>query len=110
MASESKSTESKDVSDYFTMKCAILAELWNDYRDEEEWVQFGDENDVGLPLAHMLVSGLVKDEGLTAQGRAFINETWEVLCYTLDADSEVEYDNIEDLFDRSRLNPLGASR
>lgn len=102
----SRSSDKYEVADNFPVSCAILAELWNDYREEEEWAQFASENDVGLFLAYMVSEGLVRGDGLTSAGRAHISDTWEVLCYTLDADAEADYENVDDLFEGSRLNPL----
>jgi len=103
---ESHSLEKYEVEDFFVLNCAILAELWNDYREEEEWSQFATENDLGLFLAYSLIEGLVRAEGLSSAGKAHISDTWEVLCYTIDADPEKEYENIDDLFEHARLNPL----
>lgn len=107
MSAESGGIEKYEVDDNFNVICALLGELWSNYREEEEWEQFSAENDVGLFLAYLLVEQLIKLEGLASAGKAHIHDTWEVLCYTLDADADAEYDDLEDLFERSRLNPLG---
>jgi hypothetical protein len=103
---EKPASEKYVVEDHFDGICAILAELWNDYREEEEWAQFAEENDIGLFLAYMMQEGYVRGDGLTSAAKAHISDTWDVLCYTIDANPDVAYDNIEDLFDQSRLNPL----
>lgn len=94
------------VEDNFEGICSILAELWNDYREEEEWVQFAQENDIGLFLAYIMQEGYVRADGLTSAAKAHISDTWDVLCYAIDANPEGEYDTIEELFERARLNPL----
>jgi hypothetical protein len=74
----------------FDNKVAILAELWLDYRDDEEFTDFIEYNDLGLPLAYAISTNIVKS---TPTAEKFINETFELLLAGLD----VEDTGFEDL-------------
>jgi hypothetical protein len=60
----------------FGNKCEILAELWMEYRTDEEFQDFVEYNDLGLPLAYAVANGIV--EG-TALVEPFINEAFDLL-------------------------------
>ncbi len=44
----------------FENKALILADLWMNFRNDEEFQDFVDYNDLGLPLAYALANGVVK--------------------------------------------------
>lgn len=64
----------------YSNKCEILAELWLDYRQDEEFKDFIEYNDLGLPLAYAIHNGIVESNGI-AEG--FIEETFTVLLSAL---------------------------
>jgi hypothetical protein len=74
----------------FDNKVAILAKLWLDYRDDEEFTDFIEYNDLGLPLAYAISTNIVKS---TPTAEKFINETFDLLLAGL----EVEDTGFEDL-------------
>jgi hypothetical protein len=41
-------------------KLSILSELWLDYRDDEEFTDFIEYNDLGLPLAYAISTKIVE--------------------------------------------------
>ncbi len=41
-------------------KLSILSQLWLDYRDDEEFTDFIEYNDLGLPLAYAISNDIVK--------------------------------------------------
>ena len=43
----------------FSTKTAILADLWINYRDEGEFEDFIEYNDLGLPLAYLINTELL---------------------------------------------------
>ena len=43
----------------FQNKVTILAELWMNYRDDDELKDFIEYNDIGLPLAYLLMNEIV---------------------------------------------------
>ena len=74
----------------FKNKCQILAEIWLDYQDDAEFSDFIEYNDLGLPLAYAISTGIVeKSDG----AKNFINETFELLLAGL----EIEDTGFEDL-------------
>ncbi len=74
----------------FKNKCQILAEIWLDYQDDAEFSDFIEYNDLGLPLAYAISTGIVeKSDG----AKNFINETFELLLAGL----EIEDTGFKDL-------------
>lgn len=73
----------------FENKCSILSEVWMDYRNEDEFKDFTEYNDLGLPLAYAIHSGIVKDNGQAGQ---FVEETFDILLNALSIpDTGYEY-------------------
>jgi hypothetical protein len=66
----------KSAGTTFEAKCNILAELWLNHRDDEEFTDFCEYNDLGLPLAYLLANDIV---GTTEQATKFVDETFELL-------------------------------
>jgi len=58
----------------FENKCAILAELWLDYRYDPEFTDFIAYNDLGLPLAYAIDTDVVS---ATEMASKFIDETFD---------------------------------
>jgi hypothetical protein len=75
-------------------KANILAELWMNYRDDENFDDFISYNDLGLPLAYLLSAGVVKS---TEQADKFVNETFDLLLASLEVE-DTGFDNIDDIF------------
>jgi len=61
-------------------KITILAELWMNYRDDEELQDFIEYNDLGLPMAYLLMNELVLP---TDKSELYINETYDLLVGAL---------------------------
>ena len=78
----------------YSNKCEILADLWMDYRNEEEFTDFIDYNDLGLPLAYAITHGIVEST-LTAQG--FIDEAWNLFLAGLGIEEDTGFDTLEDV-------------
>jgi hypothetical protein len=76
-------------------KTQILAQLWLDYRDDEEFTDFIEYNDLGLPLAYAIGSNIVK---ITTQAEKFINETFELLLAGLDLE-DTGFESLEELLE-----------
>jgi hypothetical protein len=75
-------------------KANILAELWLNYRDDENFDDFISYNDLGLPLAYLLSANIVKR---TEQADKFVNETFDLLLASLEVE-DTGFDNIDDIF------------
>ena len=67
----------------FSNRCDILAELWMNYRDTEDFQDFVDYNDLGLPLAYAISKEIVISTG---NAEMMVDETWELLLGALDTE------------------------
>jgi hypothetical protein len=61
-------------------KITILAELWMNYREDEELQDFIEYNDLGLPMAYLLMNEIVLP---SEQSAIYINETYDLLVGAL---------------------------
>ena len=82
----------------FNGKCNVLAELWFDYRDDEEFKDFIEYNDIGLPLAYLISSEIAKPTGVAEQ---YINETYELLTQALGVSDTVPYNTLDEMLEES---------
>lgn len=64
----------------FSNRCEILSQIWMENRNSENLSDFIEYNDIGLPMAHYIAEKLVEP---TAQGRIYIDETFELLLQVL---------------------------
>jgi len=77
----------------FSNKITILAELWMNYRDDEQLKDFIEYNDLGLPLAYFLMNELVLP---TNQAEVYINETYDLFIKSLGAE-DLDYQSLDEL-------------
>ena len=82
----------------FSTKASILADLWINFRAEEEFTDFIEYNDIGLPLAYFVHTDLVQP---SEQATVYIEETFNLLCAALSLDLEGTYENLNEMFDKS---------
>jgi hypothetical protein len=54
----------------------MLAELWLNYKEDEEFQDFIDYNDLGLPIAYIIHNDIVKS---TDTAEKFVGETFDLL-------------------------------
>ena len=80
----------------FDNKCEILADIFINYRDDEEFADFREYNDLGLPLAYAIANGIVSKTG---KAETFIGETFALLLAGLDLE-DTGFESIEDLLDK----------
>lgn len=78
----------------FSDRAAILSELWINYKNDEEFLDFVEYNDLGLPLAFAIANEIVV---CTPAAAAFIDETFELLLQCLEIDEDTGFENVEDL-------------
>jgi hypothetical protein len=64
----------------FSKATQILATLYTDFKNDDEWLDFMSYNDIGLPLSYFYNEGLCEptDEGIVS-----IEETWLVFLAAL---------------------------
>ena len=67
----------------FSNRCDILADLWMNYRDNEDFKDFVEYNDLGLPLSYAISKEIVISTG---NAEMLIDETWEVFLAALDTE------------------------
>ena len=76
-------------------RITILADLWLNYRDDEEFQDFIAYNDIGLPIAFALNEDFVKG---TEMSTKFINETFELLLAGLSLEETEEgWESLDDI-------------
>lgn len=74
-------------------KTNILAQLYVDYKGDEEFSDFIEYNDIGLPLAYFLAEGIVQS---TVIAERFINETFELFLAGLGVQDE-GYESLDEI-------------
>jgi hypothetical protein len=79
----------------FEAQTSILADLWMDYRGDEEFKDFIEYNDLGLPLAYAVSSGIVESSPLAKQ---YIEETFSLLLASVNINEDLGYDSLDDVF------------
>ena len=82
----------------FGKKVEILSDLWINYKDDSDFDDFIEYNDLGLPLAYLITSDLASPSDA---GVLYIDETFNLLCAALDIDLDAEYQSLNEMFDKS---------
>ncbi len=82
----------------FSTKAGILADLWINFREDEQFSDFIEYNDIGLPLAYYVHTDLVKPND---QAILYVEETFNLLCAALDLDLEGNYETLNEMFDKA---------
>lgn len=83
----------------YETKVSILAELWLNYRNDEEFQDFIEYNDLGLPLAYAIHENIVKTSNIA---QTFIEETFALLLAGLDLPESDSYETLDDLLSLPR--------
>jgi hypothetical protein len=78
----------------FADKTGVLAQLWIDFREDEDFSAFMDYNDIGVPMAYYVAEGLVN--GLTALGEQYVEESIDMMFKLLDI-TEAEVDELDEI-------------
>ena len=78
---------------HFSNRADILADLWLNYRNDEEFQDFIDYNDIGLPLAYSISNDIVKP---TPVAEKFINETFDLLLSALEVE-DIGFESLDDI-------------
>jgi hypothetical protein len=89
----------------FATVCDILAQVWIEYKEEAEFADFIEYNDIGLPLAYCISEGIVSTAPLAEQ---YIMETWALLLSALDLEDTGQWSSLEDLLEDSGTGMGGA--
>jgi hypothetical protein len=78
----------------YSNKCAILSQVWLEFRDDENFKEFMSYGDLGLPLAYAIDNGVVKN---TDEAQKFVEEVFELLLGILGLDEDTGFDNLDEL-------------
>lgn len=81
----------------FLTRCSILADLWLNYRDDDEFVDFIEYADLGLPLAYAISNAIVEE---TPIAQKFINETFDLLITAMNI-QDTGFETLDDIFSMS---------
>jgi len=82
-----------DIKTTYETQCDILGELWIQYKNDEEFDDFIQYNDLGLPLAYAISGGIIQS---TPIAENFVEETFELLLSGLELEDE-GFDSLEDV-------------
>lgn len=80
----------------FTKVCEILGLLYANYKEDEEFQDFIDFNDLGLPLAYFASERLCE---VSDDGARYIMETWLLFLKGLGLEDTGGWDNLDDVFE-----------
>ena len=69
----------------FSNKITILAELWMNYREDDHLDDFMEYNDLGLPMAYLLMNEIVLP---SEQSALYIDETFDLLLNALSVEDK----------------------
>ena len=80
----------------FADRCGILGQFWYEFRDDEDLKPFISYNDVGLPLAWFIATGVVSPLPMAEE---YINETFAMFLDAMEVTEEevADIDNLDDL-------------
>jgi hypothetical protein len=79
----------------YSDKCFILGDLWLSYRDEEQYKDFVEYNDLGLPLAYAISANIVESTDLS---KKFVEESFDLLLAGLSIE-DTGFEVLDDLLD-----------
>jgi hypothetical protein len=77
----------------FSSKCEILAELWIDYRDEDNFQDFVEYNDLGLPLAFAISQEVIPS---SPRAEVYVNEAFDLLMAAVELE-DTGFDTLADV-------------
>ena len=77
----------------YTDKCSILAELWLNYRQDEQFQDFIEYNDLGLPLAYAIDNNIVKSSEMAQR---FVEESFDVFLASLEIE-DTGFENLDEM-------------
>ena len=78
----------------FSNKCFILGTLFIQEADNEEFSNFFEYNDIGLPLAYSQSQGLCE---VTDKGKTWSEGSWKELMEALEI-NDTGFENLDEVF------------
>jgi hypothetical protein len=86
----------------FTKVCEILGTLYANYKEDEEFKDFIDFNDLGLPLAYFVTENLCE---VSDDGARYITETWTLFVQSLDLE-DIGFETLDQMLSMSQGDTL----
>ncbi len=83
-------------------KAEILVQFTQDYFNSDEYDEFFDYNDLGIPMSIALTQDMII---LTNEGEQLLEETWKELCLLFNANPDDEYETRLSYIRRSSFYP-----
>ena len=83
----------------FSSQAEILADLWLNYKEEDEFQDFIAYNDLGLPLAYAISNDIVNTTPLAEK---FVMETFELLLGAMDL-TDTGYETLNDILEEGSI-------
>lgn len=84
----------------FDIRCEILADLWMEYRQDEQFKDFVEYNDLGLPLSYAIANSIVE---ASQMAESFVNEAFDLLVTGLGLEEDTGFENLTDLLEGSEI-------
>jgi alpha-D-ribose 1-methylphosphonate 5-triphosphate synthase subunit PhnL len=81
-------------------KSEILAELWMNYRQDEEFSEYVAQNDLGLPLAYAISESIVE---VSKRAEVFIEQSFDSLLAHLEIEDD-GFGSLDELLDYSEAS------
>jgi len=81
----------------FRNVCEILGKLYSVYKDDEEFKDFIEFNDLGLPLAYFVSENLCE---VADDGARYITETWALFLAGLNLE-DTGFSDLDEVFEIS---------
>jgi len=79
----------------FRKKCEILADLWLNYRNDQNFQDFIQYNDLALPFAYGVANNIL-EVSADSQIPYFVDEAWRLLLEGLGIE-DFGFDSLDDL-------------
>ena len=79
----------------FSSICEILGSLYSNYREDKNFKDFIEFNDLGLPLAYLTSENLCE---VSDDGARYITETWQLFLAGLNM-SDDGFEDLEQLLE-----------
>ena len=74
-------------------KISILSELWMNFRDDSSFKDFIEYNDLGLPLAYIILNDLAE---MNDNSIMYIDETYDLFVAALDIEDK-EWESLDEM-------------
>ena len=75
----------------YAKQIEILNEVWYHHRDEEQFLDFVDFNDAGLPLAHLIYTGTVESPPMAEE---LVRESFGLLLALFNINEDTGFNSL----------------